>query len=247
MPPTGNLRLWLAPDFLTEAAQAEVQHWPDLSAFGNDLEQHPFAAAYPIRSNQNYNGYQGMRFSRPGDDGDVVGGLMSLSSVWSGAEPRSFYVVYAINDDYGYGSYDRDVGNDYPCHIAGQSSPSEELRWFVLMERPDVTEFGCPYCAGYGVPADFGFGYGQTFYQPRLAVITFDGSHARGYFNKSLNATHARAYNTGAVPLTMGCSYDGGEFFFGDVLEVLAYGGAHDDLTRGSIEDYLVNKYGIEL
>jgi hypothetical protein len=245
VPPVTNLRLWLKPESLTEAAGDEVAQWLDVSPTENHLGAHAMVVA-PIRSLDTYNGQRGVTLARLENGDEVVGGLMANAPVWSGNQPRSLYVVYVVNDDNGYGSYNPNEGQMYPCHIAGQSSPNAVLRWFVLMERPDVSAFGCPYCAGYSAPADFGFGATQVFGTPRLAVLTYDGANARGYCNQALNATVARNYNTGSAPLTLGCSYDGSEFFHGDVLEVLAYDAAHDDATRGAIENHLMAKYAIE-
>jgi hypothetical protein len=162
--------------------------------------------------------------------------------VWSGAEARSLYVVYALNDVEGYGYFDYDFGQYYMAAIAGQTFPAVNQSWY-LKERPDVGSNCMPFLTGWA--ADYGFGSSQEFDAPRLATVTYDGTNGRGYVNGVLNATSAKAYNTTPVELSLGVLNDGQNSFFGDVLELLAYGEVHNSTTRAAIENYLMNKYGI--
>ena len=243
VPPLGNLRLWLAPDFLTELPGEDVLYWPDLSAQSNDLGEHTTVVVYPVRSDSEYNGYAGVKFARRDLEwNDTIGALQSNAPVWSGAEARSLYVVYALNDVEGYGYFDYDFGQYYMAAIAGQMTPIVNQSW-ILMERPDVGPGQMPYLAGWA--SDFGFGNSQEFDAPRLATVTYDGTNGRGYVNCILNATSAKSYNTAPLELSVGVLNDGQYPLFGDVLELLAYGEVHNSTTRAAIESYLMNKYGI--
>jgi len=164
---------------------------------------------------------------------------MVAPGVFSGANPRTLFVVYYTNNTDG-------VSNT----ICGQNnlSSSDTGTYFLIQARNDALN-SSPYFAGYASDLT-GPAYQNNVW--KVAVASYDGTTTNLYSNGNLENSGAMSlntYNQGDC-FILGCFYennfaDYAEFFKGNIAEILAYNRALSSIERQQVEGYLNAKYAI--
>lgn len=222
---TGLVR-WFRADTLILDEGASVSIWPDESS-ERDHARQTTGAAKPVYHVNQINGRPALTF----DGGDT---LVTGRSAFSGAGPRTIYVVKAVTPS-----------GSYSWSIAGQATGTTNNSWFALQSRDDGGGNADPFLAYYGGNlANVG---GVPTSGWKSVAATYDGSTAAAYRSGTQINSGAAVLNTVNTAFRIGSVAPSGsadELFVGQIAEVLVYNVAHTPAEVAAMEEYFAAKYG---
>lgn len=230
-PPATGLILHLSAGDLTGevADNAAVATWEDRTAEANHHIQ-PDDDFQPIYKRNQVNGRAVLDFTQF----TMQHMYCENGSLFTADGARTVFVVYKPRTE-----------GLPPRGIAGQSNGDLTGTWFVMQARDGVAE-GDPYLATF---ADDIPGPALDLNQWKRGCALYDGTDAKLYKNGTLVDNQAKFLNTVDHPFVVGANGadweagEDGEYFEGQIAEVLVYSLALDDTQRGLVEAYLLAKY----
>lgn len=238
---TDNLILWLKADTLSLSDGAAVSLWDDSSPSNNDATQGTAVNQPTFQANE-INGLPVVRFARDfsafqGPDSDWMG---TTYTTLSGG--LSYFAVFRTTTAV--------VGKGYPGNAAMN----------VIGDNTGGVWNGFGHTGGKAEFNAFESGFGWESYTgattvndgvARDMIATFSPSDntPRLFVNGVQEASGSTAYNTTFTAFNRigaGFSFSGtGDFFDGDLAEILIYNTALSGPNRQSVHEYLVAKYAL--
>jgi fibronectin type 3 domain-containing protein len=221
--PTSGLRLWLTPDSVVPDGSSGVQAWRDVSGNGKDAAQ-ATSGSRPLLVASQFNGRSIVRFNGTNQ-------VLNLAFPLASATAGDFFVVLKAAAASGA---DRDVFSlagrlEYP-NAAGQIADS-----FASSTDHSV---GSP---------------GVSITQARIYNATSgSGEWTARLDHQSLftTATNTVAVGSGSPAPLLGANYvsgSPGNWFAGDIAEVIVYDRVLSGTERQQVEQQLAAKYGLSI
>jgi hypothetical protein len=224
-----GLKLWLKADSLALADGAAVATWPDQSGNGNNFAQGT-GANQPIFKTAIVNSKPVVRFDGINDLLVCTASLIGTSS--------SFYTVIAVCN---LASISAGPHNYFSSGVAG-------LNYSVQLRRDTSNLSYYHNDGGSGVPAQETGGVATGVWN--VISADWNGSNIHLWRNGTLKATVGSTTQLGFGTNNAVGAFDpaiSGQYWDGDIAEVLIYNSALSATDRVNVENYLGAKYGITI
>lgn len=220
-----DLRLWLKADAGTNTVidGANVSSWTDQSPESNDAAQGT-GGNQPTFKEVGINNNPSITFN--GSTSYMTYGLTSFPI---GATDRTIYVVL---------NYD-DITATYQIPFSYGTTSGSRANGFAFSNTGNLHYFG------------WGNDIVQTsFVNPNEAHIygaTYDGATARLFSEGTELTSGAKTWNTANNTAYLGRQLNGGEYYNGNISEVIVFSQELSQSDREKVDTYLAIKYGITL